>query len=115
MKTYRTSAQWQQLLQQRNDFSGTNIQFCQHHCISISNYYKHRALRVEKLPKQPVSIQTPGLRLRASHFVQVKQTTEVSTQTHQSAVQFDTRTGQLSLPVNLATADIVTIIKGLTL
>jgi len=112
MKIYRTSAQWQQLLQQRNDFSGTNIQFCQHHRISISNYYKHRALRVEKLPKQPVSIQTPGL--GASHFVQVKQTTEVSTQTHQSAVQFDTRTGQLSLPVNLAMADIVTIIKGLT-
>ncbi|MEJ6080409.1 hypothetical protein MT391_18025 [Vibrio sp. 1-Bac 57] len=60
MKTYRTSAQWQQPLQQSNDFSGTNIQFCQHHRISISNYYKHRALRVEKLPKQPVSIQTAG-------------------------------------------------------
>jgi len=29
-------------------------------------------------------------------------------------MQFDTHTGRLSLPVNLATADIVAIIKGLT-
>jgi len=107
MKTYRTNVQWQQLLQQRSDFSGTNVEFCQHHRISISNYYKHRALSVEEQSKQTTS-------LGSSRFVQVKQTTEVSTQTHQSAIQFDTHTGLLSLPVNLATADIVAIIKGLT-
>jgi len=107
MKTYRTNVQWQQLLQQRSDFSGTNVEFCQHHRISISNYYKHRALSVEEQSKQTTS-------LGSSRFVQVKQTTEVSTQTYQSAMQFDTHTGLLSLPVNLATADIVAIIKGLT-
>ena len=107
MKTYRTNVQWQQLLQQRSDFSGTNVEFCQHHRISISNYYKHRALSVEEQSKQTTS-------LSSSRFVQIKQTTEVSTQTHQSAIQFDTHTGLLSLPVNLATADIVAIIKGLT-
>ena len=107
MKTYRTNVQWQQLLQQRSDFSGTNVEFCQHHRISISNYYKHRALSVEEQSKQTAS-------LGSSRFVQVKQTTEVSNQMHQSAIQFDTHTGLLSLPVNLATADIVAIIKGLT-
>ena len=106
MKTYRTNVQWQQLLQQRSDFSGTNVEFCQHHRISISNYYKHRALSVEEQSKQTTS-------LGSSRFVQVKQTTEVSTQMHQSAIQLDTHTGVLSLPVNLATADIVAIIKGL--
>jgi len=106
MKTYRTNIQWQQLLQQRSNFSGTNVEFCQHHHISISNYYKHRALSVEEQSKQTTS-------LGSSRFVQVKQTTGVSTQMHQSAIQFDTHTGLLSLPVNLATADIVAIIKGL--
>ena len=112
MKTYRTNIQWQQLLQQRSDFSGTNAEFCEYHNISTSNYYKHRALRVEKLSKQPVSTQTQSP--SGARFVQVKQTTEVSTQTHQSAIQFDTHTGLLSLPSNLTTADIVVIIKGLT-
>ena len=106
MKTYRINIQWQQLLQQRSNFSGTNVEFCQHHHISISNYYKHRALSVEEQSKQTTS-------LGSSRFVQVKQTTGVSTQMHQSAIQFDTHTGLLSLPVNLATADIVAIIKGL--
>ncbi|NYR13949.1 IS66 family insertion sequence element accessory protein TnpB, partial [Pseudoalteromonas sp. MIP2626] len=40
MKTYRTSAQWQQLLLQRSTFSGTNIEFCQHHNVAITTYYK---------------------------------------------------------------------------
>ena len=56
MKTYRTNVQWQQLLQQRSDFSGTNVEFCQHHHISISNYYKHRALSVEEQSKQTTSL-----------------------------------------------------------
>ena len=38
----------------------------------------------------------------------------ISAQIHQKTLQFDTRTGHLTLPVNLATADIVAIIKGLT-
>ena len=112
MQTYRSHAQWQQLLQERKHFSGTNVEFCQYHHVSVTTYYKHRALLAEKRPTPPLPTQT--LNPSASRFVQVKQTTEVSAQTHQSAVQFDTRTGQLSLPVNLATADIVTIIKGLT-
>ena len=43
METYRTSAQWQQLFQQRSHFSGTNVEFCQHHHVSITTYYKQRA------------------------------------------------------------------------
>ena len=108
MQTYRTSAQWQQLFQQRRHFSGTNAEFCQHHNVSITTYYKQRTLLTEGLPKASLPTQTPT----ASRFVQVKQTTEISAQTHQNSIQFDTRTGQLTLPVDLATADIVAIIKG---
>ena len=35
MKTYRTAAQWLELLQQRSNFKGTNIEFCQHHNVAI--------------------------------------------------------------------------------
>ncbi|QDF67626.1 hypothetical protein FJQ87_13960 [Shewanella sp. SNU WT4] len=49
-----------------------------------------------------------------SRFIQLKQTTtEVCTQTHQHPVLFDTRTGQPTLTADLATMNIVTIIKGL--
>lgn len=112
MKTYRTSTQWQQLLQQRNDFSGTNIEFCQYHNVSITTYYKQRALLAEELPKPSCPTQMPSP--TASRFIQVKQTTQVSAQSHQNTVQFDTRTGQLTLPIDLAMTDIVAIIKGLT-
>ncbi|GIU13195.1 hypothetical protein TUM4641_32770 [Shewanella morhuae] len=50
----------------------------------------------------------------SSRFIQVKQTTtEVCAQTHQNTLLFDTHTGQLTLPVDLATTDIVAILKGL--
>ncbi|WP_025565449.1 hypothetical protein [Psychromonas sp. SP041] len=111
MQTYRTSAQWQQLFQLRSHFSGTNVEFCQHHHVSIATYYKQRTLLTEGLPKTPLPTQTP--RPTASRFVQVKQTTEISAQTHQNNIQFDMRTGQLTLPVDLATTDIVAIVKGL--
>ncbi|MCT8988030.1 hypothetical protein [Shewanella phaeophyticola] len=60
MKTYRTAAQWLELLQQRNNFKGTNIEFCQHHNVSITTYYKQRALQAENqqkttLPKSATS------------------------------------------------------------
>ncbi|WP_243756153.1 hypothetical protein [Shewanella sp. BF02_Schw] len=47
MKTYRTAAQWLELLQQRSNFKGTNIEFCQHHNVAITTYYKQRALQAE--------------------------------------------------------------------
>jgi len=112
MQNYRSHAQWQQLLQERKNFSGTNVEFCQYHHVSVTTYYKHRALMAEDLPNPPS--QTQILNPTSTRFVQVRQTTEVSTQTHHNTLQFDTRTGQLTLPVNLATADIVAIIKGLT-
>ena len=110
MTTHKTSQQWQQLLLQRSTFSGTNIEFCQQHNVSITTYYKQRALLV----KQQQSAPEQTSNVTQSRFIQLKQTTtEVSTQTHQHPVQFDTRTGQLTLPADLATTDIVTIIKGL--
>ena len=54
MKTYRTAAQWLELLQKRSNFKGTNIEFCQHHNVAITTYYKQRAL--------PLSSQTQTYR-----------------------------------------------------
>ena len=113
MKTYRTAAQWLELLQQRSNFKGTNIEFCQHHNVSITTYYKQRALLAEYQPNSTLPLQTTNP--TPSRFIQLKQTTtEVCAQTHQNGVQFDIRTGQLMFPTNLATNDIVAIIKGLT-
>jgi hypothetical protein len=113
MKTYRTSVQWQQLLQQRSMFSGTNVEFCQHHNVAITTYYKQRALQTKN--QQKPTLPKPSLSATSSRFIQVKQTTiDVCEQTHQHPLQFDTRTGQLMLPANLATTVIVAIIKGLT-
>ncbi|WP_351122988.1 IS66 family insertion sequence element accessory protein TnpB [Shewanella sp. T24-MNA-CIBAN-0130] len=113
MKTYRTATQWLELLQQRSNFKGTNIEFCQHHNVAITTYYKQRALQAEN--QQGPSLPKPGLSATlSSRFIQLKQTTtEVCAQTHQNVVQFDIRTGQLMFPANLATNDIVAIIKGL--
>ena len=112
MKTYRTAAQWLALLQQRSNFKGTNIEFCQHHNVAITTYYKQRALLVKQsnpnLPQQ-------SLNATSSRFIQVnKTTTEFCSHTHPNVLQFDIRTGQLMFPANLATNDIASIIKGLT-
>ncbi|QDF65299.1 IS66 family insertion sequence element accessory protein TnpB [Shewanella sp. SNU WT4] len=112
MTTHKTSQQWRQLLLQRNTFSGTNIEFCQQHNVSITTYYKQRALLGKQQYQPSVSEQTSHV--TQSRFIQLKQTTtEVCTQTHQHPVLFDTRTGQLTLSADLATTDILTIIKGL--
>ncbi|QDF65311.1 IS66 family insertion sequence element accessory protein TnpB [Shewanella sp. SNU WT4] len=112
MTTHKTSQQWRQLLLQRNTFSGTNIEFCQQHNVSITTYYKQRALLGKQQYQPSVSEQTSHA--TQSRFIQLKQTTtEVCTQTHQQPMLFNTRTGQLTLPADLATTDIVTIIKGL--
>ncbi|QDF67653.1 IS66 family insertion sequence element accessory protein TnpB [Shewanella sp. SNU WT4] len=112
MTTHKTSQQWRQLLLQRNTFSGTNIEFCQQHNVSITTYYKQRALLGKQQYQPSVSEQTSHA--TQSRFIQLKQTTtEVCAQTHQQPMLFNTRTGQLTLPADLATTDIVTIIKGL--
>ena len=116
MKTYKTVAQWLGLLQQRSNFKGTNVEFCQHHNVSITTFYKQRALLAEGQSKSsvPELTPTPTPTPTLSRFIQVKQTmTEVCAHTHQHPVLFDTRTGQLTLPADFATTDIVTIIKGL--
>ena len=70
MKTYRTAAQWLGLLQQRSNFKGTNVEFCQHHNVSITTYYKQRALQAENQQKT-----TLPKRATSSRFIQLKQTT----------------------------------------
>ncbi|WP_244325819.1 hypothetical protein [Shewanella aestuarii] len=73
MKTYRTAAQWLELLQQRSNFKGTNIEFCQQHNVSIATYYKQRALLV----KQQLSVPEQTSNATQSRFIQLKQTTTV--------------------------------------
>jgi len=100
MTTHKTSTQWQQLFERRKIFDGTNIEFCQHHNVAITTYYKKRGLFQSQNPLP-------------SRFVQVKQTTEIPAQREYSTLLFDTHSGQLTLPASLPTHDIVSIIKGL--
>lgn len=99
MKSQRTTEQWHALLASRKTFNGTNIEFCAKHKISITSFYKHQAnLRVQS----------------ASSFVQVKTTTEqVQVQSYQE-IQFDVRSGKLTLPADLPTNQMVAIIRGLS-
>ena len=108
MATHKTSQQWQQLLLQRSTFSGTNIEFCQQHNVSITTYYKQRALLVKQ--QQHLSVPAQTSNATQSRFIQLKQTTtEVCAQTHQQPMLFNTRTGQLTLPADLAITDIVNL------
>ena len=100
MTTYKTATQWQQLFERRKTFDGTNIEFCQHHNVAITTYYKKRGL-------------LQAQNQLSSKFVQVKQTTEITAQSDHATLLFDTHSGQLTLPASLPTHDIVAIIKGL--
>ena len=92
MKTYRTAAQWLELLQLRSNFKGTNIEFCQHHNVAITTFYKQRALQSDN--HQGPSLPKPDINISSSRFIQVKQTTtDLCEQTHQHPLQLDVRTG----------------------
>ncbi|QDF66971.1 IS66 family insertion sequence element accessory protein TnpB [Shewanella sp. SNU WT4] len=69
MTTHKTSQQWRQLLLQRNTFSGTNIEFCQQHNVSITTYYKQRALLGKQQYQPSVSEQTSHA--TQSRFIQL--------------------------------------------
>ncbi len=99
MTTRRTPEQWQKLLANRNAFSGTNIEFCELHNISITSFYKHQATYREQ---------------SATSFVQVTTITEqVQVETHNN-MQFDVSAGKLTLPLSMHAAQIVAIIRGLS-
>jgi len=99
MKSRRTAKQWQQLINCRKEFEGTNVEFCRHHGISMTSFYKHQANLNAKV--------TTG-------FVQVKTTTE---QTHfeaQGDIEFNVHSGKLTLTQALPAEQVVAIIKGLS-
>ena len=99
MKNRRTPEQWQSLIAKRGSFTGTNIEFCRRHGISITSFYKHQAcIRNQS----------------TSSFVQVKTTTEQTRFETHGEVQFDVHSGKLTLPASLSAAQIVAIIKGIT-
>jgi len=99
MKTRRTLKQWQSLLAKRELFTGTNTEFCQHHGISITSFYKHQAnLRAES----------------TTSFVQVKTTTEQTRFETHDRVHFELNSGRLTLPASLPAAQVVAIIKGVS-
>lgn len=99
MKTRRTAKQWQQLIHDRKEFRGTNAEFCQHHGISITSFYKRQA---------SLRAQSP------SGFVQVKTTTELTRVERHGEIQMDLRTGKLCFPASLPVAQIVELVKGLS-
>ena len=99
MKQHRTSAQWSQLLAQRQDFSGSNIEFCKHHGIAVTSYYKQRAI---------FSTSTE------THFVKVTHTTKSVEAEQLAVISLQTAAGKLDFPSDLAPHIIIDIIKGLS-
>lgn len=101
MTTRRTATQWQQLLSARASFSGTNIEFCEQHNISITSFYKQQAI---------VRQQT------SANFIQVTTTTEqaqrVSCRDNQP-IKFDLHSSALEFPSTMPTSQVIAIIRGL--
>lgn len=95
---------WQEILALRPSFSGTNEAFCKHHQVSISMFYKYKSLQ------QAQSVEAP------SQFVRVEQQsqhTQVSI-VERPTINFNIRTGQLTLPTTICPNVVVSIIKGLS-
>ena len=100
MNTHKIPALWQKMLTLRPAFSGTNKEFCHHHQVSVSAFYKYKNMQ-QKLTSSSVT-----------RFVHVQQAIHEQT-THQ-AIHFNVNNGQVSLPASLSTDVIIGIIKGLS-
>lgn len=55
LKSRRTKAQWETLIQGKSDSNLTIGQYCKHHRVTVSSFYAWR----NKLKKQPAIINTP--------------------------------------------------------
>lgn len=95
---------WQEILALRPSFSGTNEAFCKHHQVSISAFYKYKSMQQAQSEEAPLQ------------FVRVEQQTQhtqVST-VERPTINFNIRTGQLTLPTTICPNAVVSIIKGLS-
>ncbi|TMP77089.1 IS66 family insertion sequence hypothetical protein, partial [Pseudoalteromonas ruthenica] len=87
-----------QLINRRKEFDGTNVEFCRRHGISMTSFYKHQA----------------SIRSRSTNnFIQVKTTTEQTRFESHAELQFDVRSGTLTLPMSLPVEQVVAIVRGL--
>ena len=111
METYRTSAQWQQLLLKCSTFSGLYLNSA-NTIISLLRLTINNVLYWQKTkPNSTFQCTRGALHHRACPG---KTNSEVCAQTRQNTLQFEYANQPTARSYRLATADIVAIIKGLT-
>ncbi|MGL5335457.1 MAG: IS66 family insertion sequence element accessory protein TnpA [Enterovibrio sp.] len=113
MAIRRTQAQWQQLFAQHAAFSGTTTEFCKQNNVSLTTFYSRRSQLASSVQSQAEL--APQLTAASpKNFIQVIQSATTNDAAKSCAIQFDTRTGLLTLAENLKPEFILAIIKGLS-
>lgn len=127
MSTFKTPEQWRQLIQLRQSFAGSNVDFCKKHNISVKMFYKNRArypgLPLSKTTSKPTLVSpnassmgiTPGPGV--PRFVAVTSTSEERSTlliSPTESLSYNTRTGALTLPASFPITDMIALLKGLS-
>lgn len=126
MRNKKTSEQWRELIQQRQFFSGSNIDYCKKHHISVKMFYKKRvqfaanALNEQAHTVAPVPsyVEAPVSIPRSPRFIPVlpsatplsEPTSANPTQTH---FTYNTRTRVLTLPISIPISDVFLLLQGI--
>ena len=113
MKKQRSKKQWQELFELRKTFQGSTKAFCQQYQISNASYYTYyKAFLTEEERNQLSKTKAPKAKKRQS-FVKIIQSSKPQLVAPHADVRFNTKTGELSLPMALKTESVIAIIKGL--
>lgn len=116
MKQHKTHEEWQNLIQLRQAFEGTHVEFCKIHQISLKTFYRRRAKlglgqanKVECLATEHVIPKQNPL------FVPVKTTlVSAAISVDCSIFAFNLQTGVLSFPQSLPMPELITLLRGLS-
>ncbi|MGL5953428.1 MAG: hypothetical protein ACRCZ3_09950 [Providencia rustigianii] len=128
MRNQKTPEQWRELIQRRQFFSGSNIDYCKKHHISVKMFYKKRVqFTTNTLNEQthvttsvsvPTNSNVPESMPSSPRFIPVlpstvpdsNSTTANSVQTH---FTYNTHTGVLTLPTSIPISDVVLLLQGI--
>jgi len=98
MAIKKSHTQWQKLFKLYDVFSGDNRDFCKQQSISLSSFYKYKALLTSK----------------QTDFVQIKAITSQPQRTVSNHITLKNNAGLWSFPSQLSSSQLVAIIKGLS-
>lgn len=116
MKQHKTIEEWKTLLQLRQSFQGSNVEFCKKHHLSLKTFYRRRVqlgFNTSDAKLQPKN-QDITDSSRAPRFIAVTASlTSPPLPDEHVSFSFNIQTGIFSFPPSLPLTDVVTLIRGL--